>query len=98
MPVLAQAQKDHPEVRFIWINQGEDAATVLRYLQSMPLPVSQVLLDPEQLAGQHWQQRGLPSTYFYDANGQLHSMRMGELSRASLAEQLSRIAPARPAP
>jgi len=98
MPVLAQAQKDHPEVRFIWINQGEDAATVLRYLQSMPLPVSQVLLDPEQLAGRHWQQRGLPSTYFYDASGQLRSMRMGELSRASLAEQLRTIAPARPAP
>ncbi|NIF82348.1 redoxin family protein [Comamonas sp. Tr-654] len=98
MPVLAQAQKDHPEVRFIWINQGEDAATVLRYLQSMPLPVAQVLLDPEQLAGRHWQQRSLPSTYFYDANGQLRSMRMGELSRASLAEQLSSIAPARLAP
>lgn len=98
MPVLAQAQKDHPEVRFIWINQGEDAATVLRYLQSMPLPVSQVLLDPEQLASRHWQQRGLPSTYFYDASGQLRSMRMGELSRASLAEQLRTIAPARPAP
>lgn len=93
MPVLAQAQKDHPGLRFIWINQGEDAATVIRYLQTMPLPAAQVLLDPEQRASRHWQQRGLPSTYFYDANGQLQSMRMGELSRASLAEHLQVIAP-----
>ncbi len=96
MPVLAQAQKEHPEVRFVWINQAEDAATVLRYLRSMPLPASQVLLDPEQLASQHWRQRGLPSTYFYDAHGQLQSQRMGELSRASLAEQLRTLAPGVP--
>ena len=94
MPVMAQAQKEHPGVRFVWINQGEDAAKVMRYLQTMPLPASQVLLDPQQLASQHWQQRGLPSTYFYDASGQLQGMRMGELSRASLAEHLRGIAPA----
>ena len=88
MPVMAQAQKEYPGVRFVWINQGEDAAKVMRYLQTMPLPAAQVLLDPEQRASQHWQQRGLPSTYFYDASGQLKGMRMGELSRASLAEQL----------
>ena len=93
MPVMAQAQKEHPAVRFVWINQGEDAAKVMRYLQTMPLPAAQVLLDPQQLASQHWQQRGLPSTYFYDASGQLKGMRMGELSRASLAEQLRVIAP-----
>lgn len=98
MPVLAQAQKNHPGVRFIWINQGEDAAAVLRYLQSMPLPPAQVLLDPEQLAGQHWQQRALPSTYFYDANGRLRSTRTGELSGASLSEQLRIIAPPTQAP
>ena len=97
MPVLAQAQKEHPDIRFLWINQGEDATAVMRYLQAMALPLPQVLLDPEQRASAHWQQRGLPSTYFYDAQGQLRGMRMGELSRASLAEQLTRIAPARPA-
>ena len=97
MPVLAQAQKEHPDIRFIWVNQGEDAQTVVRYLQTMALPPTQVLLDPEQRASAHWQQRGLPSTYFYDAQGELRGTRMGELSRASLAEQLARIATARPA-
>ena len=93
MPVLQQAQKDHPHVRFIWINQGEQAEAVLRYLSTMQLPPAQVLLDPEQQASKHWQQRGLPSTYFYDASGQMKSMRMGELSRASLAEHLSAMTP-----
>ncbi|MDR2299444.1 MAG: redoxin domain-containing protein [Comamonas sp.] len=97
MPVLAQAQKEHPNIRFLWINQGEDAAAVMRYLQTMALPLPQVLLDPKQRASAHWQQRGLPSTYFYDAQGLLRGMRMGELSRASLAEQLTRIAPVQPA-
>ena len=31
MPVLAQAQKEHPDIRFLWINQGEDATAVMRY-------------------------------------------------------------------
>ncbi|RGE46949.1 redoxin [Comamonas testosteroni] len=97
MPVLAQAQKEHPGVRFVWINQGEDAQAVLRYLQTMQLPPDQVLLDPQQQASQHWRQRGLPSTYFYDGQGRLRSTRMGELSRASLAEHLAGISPL-PAP
>ncbi|WP_245587346.1 TlpA family protein disulfide reductase [Comamonas composti] len=88
MPVLAQAQKEHPGIRFIWINQGEQAGTVLRYLGQQPLPPDQVLFDPEHQASAHWRQRGLPSTYFYDAQGQLRGTRMGELSRASLAEHL----------
>ena len=93
MPVLLQAQKNQPNVRFIWINQGEPAAVVLRYLNTMQLPPEQVLLDPEQQASKHWRQQGLPSTYFYDASGQMQGMRMGELSRASLAEHLKAIAP-----
>ena len=92
MPVLAQAQQQRPDVRFIWINQGESAETVMGYLQreqaTAPLPLAQVLFDPQQQAGRHWRQRGLPSTYFYGADGRLCGMRMGELSRASLAQHL----------
>ena len=92
MPVLAQAQQQRPDVRFIWINQGEPAETVMGYLQreqaTAPLPLAQVLFDPQQQAGRHWRQRGLPSTYFYGADGRLCGMRMGELSRASLAQHL----------
>lgn len=92
MPVLAQAQQQRPDVRFIWINQGESAEAVMDYLQRVrmtaPLPPDQVLLDSQQQAGGHWRQQGLPSTYFHGADGRLCGMRMGELSRASLAEHL----------
>lgn len=92
MPVLAQAQQQRPDVRFIWINQGESAEAVMGYLRreqaTAPLPLAQVLFDPQQQAGRHWRQRGLPSTYFYGADGRLCGMRMGELSRASLAQHL----------
>jgi hypothetical protein len=92
MPVLAQAQQQRPDVRFIWINQGEAAEAVMGYLRSVqataPLPPAQVLFDPQQQAGRHWRQQGLPSTYFHGADGRLCSMRMGELSRASLAEHM----------
>lgn len=47
-----------------------------------------MLFDPQQQAGRHWRQRGLPSTYIYGADGRLCGMRMGELSRASLAQHL----------
>jgi thiol-disulfide isomerase/thioredoxin len=92
MPVLAQAQQDRPDVRFIWINQGESAEAVLAYLRRQPtvppLPAAQLLLDPQQQAGRHWGQRGLPSTYFFGADGRLCATRTGELSRASLAQHL----------
>ena len=88
MPVLSKAQTDSPDVHFVFVNQGESAATIRDYLKAEGLALRNVLRDPTgALAGQLGAP-GLPMTLFFDANGVLVGKRMGELSPATLAEQL----------
>ena len=42
--------------------------------------------------------RGLPSTFFYDANGRLRAAHMGELTDASLADAIGKHFQQKPAP
>ena len=93
MPVLAQAQADRPDVRFVFVNQGENAMTVATWIGRQRLTLHNVLIDPRQQAGAVLGQRAFPTTYFFDAGGHLVDTRLGELSPAVLAEKLSRIAP-----
>ncbi len=88
MPVLAEAQKQHPDLQFVFANQGEEAATVLRYLAASPLGLSGVVFDPTSSLGTAVGSRALPTTLFYDANGRLVNSHLGELSAGSLAQQL----------
>ncbi len=91
MPVLHQAQARNPAVNFIFINQGESAERVGGWLAARNLPLRNVLLDSRGQALETFNQRGLPTTLFFDAKGQLISARTGELSAATLAEKLESI-------
>jgi len=93
MPVLAAAQQQEKEVTFVFANQGEDAATVFRYLQASQLDLKNVLFDAGAQLGPAVGSTALPTTLFYDANGQLVNVHLGELSKASLANQLARLRP-----
>ncbi len=88
MPVLQQAQARSPGVHFVFLNQGEDATRVARYLQASSLQLRNVVLDSRGEAGTHLGHRALPTTLFFDATGRLVDTRTGELSEASLAERL----------
>ena len=50
MPVLQQAQAARPDVHFVFLNQGEDAATVQRWLQQRGLLLRNVLVDERRQA------------------------------------------------
>lgn len=91
MPVLAAAQQKQPGVRFVFANQGEEAAAALRYLDTSKLALSNVVLDPRAELGKAIGSRALPTTLFYDASGQLVGTHLGELSAASLASQLKKL-------
>lgn len=97
MPVLQQAQSDHPEVTFLFVNQGETVESVSTFLATTGLSLQHVLFDG---AGQLAQQVGsmaLPTTLFYDAHGRLAGSHLGELSRASLLNGLTTLErPAKP--
>lgn len=88
MPVLAAAQRRETGVRFVFVNQGEDAATAQRYLSASRLGLANVLLDPGAALGREAGSGALPTTLFYDAGGRLVDTHLGELSAASLASKL----------
>ena len=101
MPVLLQAQREHAQIRFLWINQGEAPAVVQRFAAQHGLPPGAVLLDTQSRLGRMLGRSSLPTTLFYDGRGQLAEVRTGEVSAGSLGQHLQRIAapvPARTAP
>lgn len=95
MPVLAEGQATNPSVEFVFANQGEGAQVVRDYLQEGGLQLRNVVLDPFSGVSQATGARGLPTTLFFDADGQLVDVHMGELTRAGLAQKLQRFNRAR---
>jgi thiol-disulfide isomerase/thioredoxin len=91
MPVLAEAQRRMPQVRFVFADQGESADTVKQFLQAQQLTLQHVLTDENLQLSNYYNVRGYPTTLFIDARGRLRDTHMGELSRATLADRLQRI-------
>ena len=91
MPMLVAAQRRETDVAFIFIDQGEDAATVRRFLAAGHLAVENVLLDPGGRFGHEVGSMALPTTLFYDGSGRLVDSRVGALAEASLASRLARL-------
>ncbi|MEO9589186.1 MULTISPECIES: TlpA disulfide reductase family protein [Marinobacter] len=90
MPVLEKAQSDYPAVSFVFANQGEHPETIKRFLSEQNLNLEQVLSDRQGGFGRATGSQGLPTTLFYNAQGNLVDSHMGELSRASLMHSLER--------
>lgn len=89
MPVLQQAQAERPDVNFVFLNQGESAGKIRSFLAAQNLPLQNVLLDARGEVGAQLGHRALPTTLFIDAQGRLTDTRVGELSRATLAQRLA---------
>ena len=91
MPVLAQAQQQTPAVVFVFVDQGEVAFTVQKFLTASPSVVANVLLDPGKKLGEQLGPMALPMTLFYDAAGRLVDTHLGALSSATLANKLKKL-------
>jgi len=90
MPVLEEAQQRYPGVNFVFANQGEHPETIRKFLMEQNLNLSHVLSDRQNNFGRVVGSHGLPTTLFYNAQGNLVDTHMGELSRASLVRSLER--------
>ena len=93
MPVLAAAQQARPDIVFVYANQREDAAAASAFLDRSGVTLRNVVLDSEAALGKAAGSSALPTTLFYDARGRLVDTHLGELSDASLASKLQKIAP-----
>ena len=96
MPALARAQQQMPNVRFVFANQGESTAAVRSFLAEQKLQLDNVLVDDGMQLSQYYNARAYPTTLFLDAQGHLRDTHMGELSAATLAQSIGRIATASP--
>ena len=93
LPYLAAAQLQEPEVRFVFVDQGEDAATIQRYLSAVHLQLDNVMLDMGGKLSQEIGAPGLPITLFYDAGGRMVDSHVGALSPALLDQKLTSLRP-----
>lgn len=91
MPVLAEAQRRHPEVRFVFVNQGETEAAVRDYLQREGMALDGVWLDRGRALGPEIGSVGLPTTLFYDAEGRRVDAHFGVLNGAALQARIERL-------
>jgi thiol-disulfide isomerase/thioredoxin len=88
MPVLHQARRSHPDIAFVFVNQGEAAGTIERYLAGEGLAIDNVLIDPLNAVAQRTVSYAYPTTLFFDGTGKLFMRHVGELNEASLEERL----------
>ncbi|WP_286068774.1 TlpA disulfide reductase family protein [Stenotrophomonas sp. 57] len=91
MPVLATAQQVHADVQVAFLNQGETLDEVQGFLASQRLELGNVLLDDEAAASTVLGVQAYPSTLFFDADGRLRELHLGELTAAGLEHKLRRL-------
>lgn len=87
MPAFARAQTRHPQVRFVYANQGEDADTVRAWLQRSGLELQAVVLDPASALLDASGSAVLPTTVFIGADGSV-DVHVGALTGAALEHRL----------
>lgn len=88
MPVLQRGQREHTDVHYLFVNQGETPDVVLAYLQRHGLTLNHVMLDTKGEVAARYAAAGYPTTLFFDAQGRLVAQRMGEVSWATLQDKV----------
>lgn len=91
MPVLAAAQQAHADVQFVFLNQGETLGEVQGFIAGERLILGNVLLDDDAAASTVLGVQAYPSTLFFDAEGRLCELHLGELTAAGLEHKLRRL-------
>ena len=91
MPVLQQAQQNHPHIQFVLLNQGEKAPVISAYLQKNQIQLPNVWLDETMQSRTVLPYQGLPSTYFLNQQGEVVAHSLGELTPIQLQQYLQQI-------
>ncbi|SFC19666.1 Thiol-disulfide isomerase or thioredoxin [Marinospirillum celere] len=91
MPLLADLDASHEELQVVLVNHGETPERIEDFLEEMGLNLQHLLLDPRGELVAHSGHRGLPVTYFYNAQGHLVATQSGEVTREDLADLLPRM-------
>ncbi len=91
LPAVQQAHEHYGEdIVFAAVDQGETVETVQRYADELGLTFT-IPMDGQQDAAELYNIKGLPTTFFIDAEGIVRSVWMGEMNSVTLAEHIAKI-------
>jgi peroxiredoxin len=93
MPALEAAwQRYRGDVVFLGVDQGEPLEVVQPFLEdfgvTFPVP-----LDSDMAVGDRYNVRGMPTTFFIDADGTIRHLWVGEMNAIILAEGVTKVWP-----
>ena len=91
--MLSQVAADHDEAVFLFASQGETPAQVERYLAQQGLAFEHVLIDTRAELGDFARSPGLPTTLFFNPDGELVGTHLGEISRGRVLDGVRAIQP-----
>ncbi len=89
MPLFEKMQATYPNITYVFVNQKEGHGEVTRFLQEENLSLENVLLDPQGQLTTQLEVFGLPSTFFFDVEGNLLMAHAGEFSSVDLFNALT---------
>ena len=93
MPLLeAASQRYAGQVLIAGINQAEPAGAVQAFAGQFGLTFP-IPLDTSAVASRLYAVRSLPTTFFIDRDGVIRQIQIGQLTEATLADQLRSIYP-----
>ncbi len=93
LPALqAAAERYDGEVLIAGVDQGEAAATVQSFVDELGLTFP-IPMDADMDVAQEYNVKGMPTTYFVDADGVIRHIWTGEMNSVTLAEGIAKIWP-----
>ncbi len=92
MPAIQQAAENYGDrVKFVGVNQGEDAAAITPFVEEFGVTFP-IVVDTDQAVGADlYNVKGLPTTFFIDADGTIQRVWMGEMNSITLEEGIAEI-------
>lgn len=93
LPALQNAAEVYAgEVLIVGVDQGEEAPIVQAYVDKLGLTFP-IPMDKDMEAGSQFNVKGMPTTFFVDADGVIRHIWTGEMNSVTLAEGVAKIWP-----
>ncbi|MCX6044515.1 MAG: TlpA disulfide reductase family protein, partial [Chloroflexi bacterium] len=78
------------QVQVIGVDQAEAPDVVQSYVAEFQLTYP-IVMDKDNSVANHYNVKGMPTTFFIDGDGVIRHMWMGEMNRITLAEGVTKI-------
>ena len=91
MPMFEAAQQQFPELNIVMVNQGEDPYTIHQFLEQQGLKIGNILLDPHSRSMRELGANALPTTLFFDTQGNMKHSHIGELTLPAFKDALNKL-------